>query len=189
MKFVLVAIAVLVVAVVLAMFIRAQRNGNSTSKKPNEVYLGLRAQALNGFRKAGDAPSAVNGDEPIAVLMDMGVTNGTATVAAFNDGTASIYLSSGGGFLGGSQSHETIRKAAEHMLAVASENRPAMHETSEYPLPGTTETTFYLVTKGKVFTATAPTNDLGNQKHDLSPLFFAGQEIITQYRTIPPSGR
>jgi hypothetical protein len=50
--------------------------------------------------------------------MDGGVDNGTVTVVAFSDGTASVYLSIGGGFIGG-KSHEAVRKAADQMVAAA----------------------------------------------------------------------
>jgi hypothetical protein len=56
------------------------------------------------------------------VIMDWVVSNATATVIAFSDGHASIYLSTGGGFIGGGESHESVRNAAKKMVAIAAES-------------------------------------------------------------------
>jgi hypothetical protein len=56
-------------------------------------------------------------------------------------------LSTGGGFIGGGESHESVRNAAKKMVAVAAECQPHTHATSEYPLPQKQgEVLFYLVT-------------------------------------------
>ena len=67
------------------------------------IYPRLRDKALK-IRLPNLPPGSVH-----AVLMDWNVTNGTATVLAGAEGTASIYLSSGGGFIGGSVGHQIGR--------------------------------------------------------------------------------
>jgi len=116
--------------------------------------------------------------------MDWGVDNGTATVVAFSDGSASIYLSSGGGFLGGGQSHESVRIAAKEMVVAAAESLPQTHPTTAYPLPQKHEVVFYLLTDQGVLTASAPEAELRNNRHPLSKLGAAAQNVITQYRHI-----
>ncbi len=115
-------------------------------------------------------------------MMDWGLATGTATVVALSDGNASVYLSSGGGSIGGAQSHESIRKAGKKMLAVAAECQPQTQATTSYPLPQTGEVIFYLFTDAGVFTASAPEEELRTQRHSLSKLGDAAQNIITQYR-------
>jgi hypothetical protein len=115
--------------------------------------------------------------------MDWGVTAGTATVVAFSDGNASVYLSSGGGFIGGS-SHESIRKAAQKMVAIAAAFQPDAIATTTYPLPRHAQVVFYFLTDAGVFTANAPEEELSSHRHPLSKLGDAGQNIITQYRLI-----
>ena len=46
------------------------------------------------------------------------VGDATATIVAVSDGSASIYLSNGGGYLGGG-GHESIRNAASKMVEAA----------------------------------------------------------------------
>jgi hypothetical protein len=113
--------------------------------------------------------------------MDWGLGSGTATVVAFSDGTASVYLSSGGGFIGGGQSNEAVRKAAKEMVAVAGECRSQTHATTIYPLPQNGEVRFYLLTDRGVFSASAPEQELRSNRHPLSRLGEAAQNVITRY--------
>jgi hypothetical protein len=71
---------------------------NKPPKANPAIYPKLREHALLKIRL-----NNLSGDSVHSVLMDWHVTNGTATVFAAADGTASLYLSSGGGFLGGGQ--------------------------------------------------------------------------------------
>jgi len=115
--------------------------------------------------------------------MDWGVTEGTATVVAFSDGSASVYLSSGGGFIGGS-SHESIRKAAQNMVTIAADFQPSAIATTTYPLPRHAQVIFYFLTDAGIFTANAPQEELSSHRHPLSKLGDAAQNVITQYRLI-----
>jgi hypothetical protein len=135
--------------------LRTRQNRNSSKLAPSaggersevSVYLGLRDLALQGTlpKNVQDAAVAKPG-EPFAVLMDWGIARGTATVAAYSDGTASVYLSSGGGFLGGGQAHESIRSAAIKTVGIAGELKGLMHPTTMYPLPQPEHVTFYVRT-------------------------------------------
>jgi hypothetical protein len=71
---------------------RPQDPGAVSISVGKDTYLSLRNQALQLKReKIGlVAPSKPN--EPWAAIMDWGVGNGTATVVAISDGTASVYL-------------------------------------------------------------------------------------------------
>src|ERR1700755_2161232 len=107
-------IALLILIVVVGL-VRNKANAQQTpsdQKNPSTVfvptpegkemsaYLGLRNLALNRSPENMGQTS-----EPWAVLMDLSVGIHTATVISYADGTASIYISNGGGYLGGSQSY------------------------------------------------------------------------------------
>lgn len=117
------------------------------------------------------------------VLMETGYPEGAVTLLALLDGTASLYFETGGGIIGGGQ-HENVRKAAVVMAPVADDFVSQCEQTQRFPLPPVDQVTFYILTKAGVFTATAPELDLGNNRHPLSPLFYAGHEVITQLRAI-----
>ena len=82
--------------------------------------------------------------------MDWGLAEGTATVVALSDGNASVYLSSGGGSVGGA-SHESIREAAQKMVAAASECQQQTRATTTYPLPQKAQVIFYLLQFGIIY--------------------------------------
>jgi hypothetical protein len=119
--------------------------------------------------------------------MDWPVTNGIATIVAVSDGTVSIYLSSGGGFIGGGQAHESIRRAGAHALSVAKELQPKMIPTTQFPLPSPDEVIFYLIDPEGVYSATALEVDLKTGESPYRVLGGAAQEIIMQYRLKYPA--
>jgi hypothetical protein len=158
-------------------------------EKGMEMYLKLRNQALHSSL---DRMKPLTPDfgpaKPSAAVMDLSVSNGVATVVAYVDGTASIYLSSGGGYIGGGQRHESIRSAGQHMLSTVAQSQPMMHLTEDFPLPQKGHVNFYLVTGSGVFTAGGPEAECRSPKHPLLKLYAAAQEVITQYRLISPRG-
>lgn len=178
--------AVLVlVAVGFAVFVHKGSQKPDTSKPaPFDVYEGLRNMALQHTRAKLGLPPTSAPTEPWGVLMDWGVEHGTATVVAFSDGSASIYLSNGGGFLGGGESHESVQNAAKRMVTIAAEFQRLTIPTKTYPLPRRGEITFYLLTDSGIFMATAPEAELKSHRHPFSKLAEAGMDLITQYRLI-----
>jgi hypothetical protein len=165
---------------VLWLGIRARQSRNSPASAADPgAYLGLRNLMLEGSRAKFGIPAGLKPTDPYGVLMDWGIDAGSATVVAVADGTASVYLSSGGGFLGGGQSHETIRAAAKKTVELASEVQPLMHLTTTYPLPARGQVTFYVLTDAGVFTASASDDDLRNHRSPLYKLGDSAQSIIT----------
>ena len=166
---------------------RGERTSRVVTTDGTSLYPALRNQILHGSRTTFGLPAAASPTEPWGVMMEMREGNATATVVAISDGTASIYLSNGGGYIGGGQRQESIRQAAYNMLAVARQFQPlmdAMNATQNFPLPESDQIVFYVLTDAGVFTASAPERELTG-KHWLTNLYAAGQEIITQYRLSP----
>ena len=113
--------------------------------------------------------------------MDLSLNRGTATVTALSDGNGSIYLSSGGGYIGG-VGKPAIHDAAHNFVRTAAEFQAGMKATTEFPLPETGQAKFYVLTDAGVFTASAVEDELNQRRDPLTKLFAAGQEVITQYR-------
>ena len=185
----LLAISAIVVLFVFRLFLfqaKAQQQSGGflpvAPEKAIQTYLGLRNGALHSTSGKVKPPKSLRPSDPWAILMDWPTGDRTATTAAFADGTVSIYISNGGGFLGGGQKYASVRKAGENMLALAREFQPQMHATKDYPLPPQGQVNFYLVTNSGVFTISAPESECKTRTHPLTRLYFAGQEIITQYR-------
>ncbi len=123
------------------------------------------------------------------VLMDWHVDKGTVTVLAAADGTASLYLSSGGGLVGGSERSPAIRGAALHAVKVATGMRLHFERTEITPLPSLGDVNFYLTTNDSVRMAVAPEGKLRAGTDPLSVLGAAMQKIVTEYRVnFPKAG-
>lgn len=194
MKKIVLIVIVIVVVLGAGFFVRnrmqhptPQPSSQAVKLVPNQAYLRLRNQALTGSRAKFKLPAGPNPTGPWCVLMDMGLPDGWATVAAFSDTNASVYFSNGGGYIGGG-GHEGIRKAGQNMLAVATEFQPSARAATDYPLPPAGQITFYFLTDAGVFTLSASQDDLGNRRVPVSKLFFAGQDVITEYRRLQQQG-
>jgi hypothetical protein len=184
MKIIAIAVCVILVCFGLSRILHGRSQKQAAPKAASkDAYQGLRNSALQSSRAKLGLPPTSTPAQPWGVIMDWGLIEGTATVVAFSDGNASVYLSSGGGFIGGA-SHEAIRKAAQKMVAVAAEVQPQTHATTTFPLPQDAQVIFYLLTDEGVFTTNAPQQELSSHRHPLSKLGDAGQDIITQYRLI-----
>ncbi len=179
---VIIPILVAVAVVVLWLALRSRvQGGQAPAADPKDVYLGLRNQMLQGSRAKFSLPATSGAEEPWGIAMDWGVTNGTATVVALSDGSASAYLSSGGGFIGGI-GQEPIRKAAQNAVVVAREFKARMTATTAYPLPARGQVTLYALTDSGVFTAKGLQEDMSTRRDPFSKLGDAMQAIITEYR-------
>ena len=150
---------------------------------PETVYQGLRNMVLCGTRERFRLAPTSSPTEPWGVVMDWGVPSGTATVMVLSDGSASIYLSGGGGYLGG-QNQESVRSAALRAIEAAREYHAQMQKTTDYALPVRGEVIFYLMTDSGVVTASEKESELHNSEHPLAKLGNAMQNVVTQYRIL-----
>jgi hypothetical protein len=155
----------------------------STDTSPNGVYSGLRQQALttNRIEIGIDAPAP---EAPAwGVLMETGYDSATVTLLALSDGTTSLYFSNGGGVIGG-QAHEAVRQANRAFLSQTNHSLQHLRLGDLFPIPEPAHTVFYVLTDSGILTGGALEDDLGYGRHQLSALFHAGHEVISQLRSI-----
>jgi rhodanese-related sulfurtransferase len=153
-----------------------KRGPDGLPKADPAIYPKLRERALR-FRVPDMADGAVH-----AVLMDWRVSNGMATIYACADGTASLYLSSGGGFIGGGQKYPAIREAALTAISVARKliDQFEATESTDFPLPGDVQ--FFVVTNAGFRRGAAAEALLQQGIDPLLALANAMQMVVTQYR-------
>lgn len=155
-------------------------NGSdATAVEASGMYDELRDMAL--AMKPGDLGLNASGNSPYGIVMDIDIDGSTATVTSFSTGDASLYLSSGGGTIGGGE-HESVARAAKRFVEAAAANVPAMAPAATHPRPGPGQVTFYLLTPQGIFSASRAEQDLGEGQSDLSDLFYAGQDVLTAMR-------
>jgi hypothetical protein len=147
-----------------------------------EVYTGLRRQVLDLSRdQLGDGTLA---DAPItALLMETGYPEAVVTLVGVADGTSSLYFSNGGGVIGAGE-HSAVAEATRRWLEAGSEFLSHLSVVTDPPLPDEGLTQFVAVTDEGLRSARALEEELGNGEHALSPLFYAGHDVITQIRLV-----
>lgn len=157
-------------------------------QKNAEIYSDLRNQIFRVDPKDFEFSPSSENPSVCAVLMETGYPEGVATVVALQDGSASIYLSGGGGTIGAGD-HEAVAKGAKAVVnrsfAFLADCRP----TKDFPLPHKSHTRFYLLTTNGILTSEIKTADLGESRHKLSPLFHQVHELIFQIRQTEEQGR
>jgi hypothetical protein len=129
----------------------------------------------------GELGVSVAANEPFAVIMDMAYPNAFVSLMSASSGDASIYISTGGGVIGGI-GQAKVKQAAAAFVREAGKYAGRMSVATEYPYPPTSSVRFYLRTPEAVLMAEATEAALGSGKDPLSPLFFAAQNVITQLR-------
>jgi hypothetical protein len=194
-----IAIIIVVVAAVATIWLVAQSRSQGSpgtgpdatttaASEPKDVYIGLRNSMLQGSRSKFSLAATSKPMEPWGVVMDWGVRNGTATVVAMSDGSASVYFSGGGGYIGG-KGQETIRGAAQKAVEVARDVQLPSQPTITYPLPEQRGVFFYFLTDAGVFMIRTSEQELNSSSHSLRKVGDAMQGVITEYRLWDQGGK
>jgi hypothetical protein len=178
MRVIWIALVLLGLAALVTALAKQQRSTQSKSD-PREVAAQLRESAfLTDPVKMG---IPVKPGEAWGVVMDIGLPNVVVTVLSLADGTASIYVSTGGGYIGG-QGQPPIREAAVAFVRTASAQMRRLRPATSHPLPSAGQVRFYVLTPDGLLMAEAPGKELDANQGEFSPLYRAGQEVITQFR-------
>jgi hypothetical protein len=157
-----------------------------TGGSSGEAYSALRHQALSTRRTEVGIPAPPPEVPVWGILMETGYPEATATLLALSDGTTSLYLSSGGGVIGG-HAHQSVRQANAALLQTANRYYQHLKPSESFPVPAAGHTLFYILTDSGVLSGGGLEDDLGHGRHPLSPLFHAGHRVITQLRIISES--
>jgi hypothetical protein len=115
------------------------------------------------------------------VVMETGYPEGTATLVLLADGTTSLYLEGGGGIIGGG-AHDLIEKATKAVVKDAENYYGSLTQTTSFPLPGVDNVRFFILTYSGAYTIEVNEDDLGEERHHLSPLFLNCHDVITLLR-------
>lgn len=115
------------------------------------------------------------------VIMDWAMDGATATIVSYTTGDASMYLSSGGGIIGGIR-YEQVNKAAKQFVNVAQQyiNKASKTENTDQPL--TNQVKFYLLTNKGKFVAQDNMKNFENNSSEWQKLFEEGNKVLTELR-------
>jgi len=166
----------------------SERTDGTDSAKNRELTAGLRLLALN--RKPGEARISVpkTGGGVWGTVADISFANGTTvTVAAFMDGSASIYTSAGGAVIGGA-AIESVRAAAKAAVATMEDCSASMKARGIQGLPRPGHATLYALSRSGLLSSEELVSDeLLAGGHAFSRCYLAVKEVITKLGAVSSS--
>jgi hypothetical protein len=115
------------------------------------------------------------------VVMDWDLGEGTATLVAFMTGDASLYLSSGGGVIGGI-GHENVNIAVKNFISNSETHINKTTKTETTPLPEKNEVKFYFLTNNGKLVGQENMANFENNTSEWLTLFEEGNNLITEIR-------
>lgn len=115
------------------------------------------------------------------VIMDWEMGGATATTVSYQTGDASMYLSSGGGVIGGGQ-HQNVNSAAKQFISLAQTFLDKATKTETTPLPTTNQVKFYLLTNNGIYVGQDIMNNFENKSSEWLKLFEEGNKVLTELR-------
>ncbi len=124
-----------------------------------------------------------NDSQIYAMFMEAGYRDTVVSLRCFSEGSISLLFSNGGGMIGIGE-HEAARTAGLEFIESAGEYLPLAHKTRSFELPMPGKTRFYFLTFAGVYALDDNEEVLGNGSSRLSPLFYKGQDVITQARLL-----
>jgi hypothetical protein len=157
-----------------------KRGGDEPGSAADDAYLGLRRLALN-VTAASLGSACTPGAPVVALLMESRYDRAVATLVGIADGTTSLYFSNGGGVIGAG-SRRDVAEATHRWLELCGGLLEHFWAVDDPPLPPEDVTQFVAVTSGGRLSALASKDDLGQRRHPLAPLYYAGHQVITQIR-------
>jgi hypothetical protein len=156
---------------------KTQPSENSAEQNP---YLDIRKMAFTA--KADQIGlDNIGEDKVYGLITEMGMDVGSATVISFLTGDTSLYLSSGGGFIGAGQ-HEEVREMVSEKVEGFQKYLSKAKKISEPELPKDGKVNFNFLTKNGIYSVTQSMIDLETGKSELSDLFLEVNEIISEIR-------
>ena len=162
-------------------FADEQKDENMNQEKnPQEVYRDLRNMALQ-ISASQLKLNIQDPSTPYGILMETGYPEAVVTLLAFSDGAVSLYFSNGGGMIGGGE-YKNVRDAGAKFIQESAKHISRMPKVADYPAPAVGQTRFYVLTGNGIYSVEQKEEILGEGKDNLSALFYAGQEVITQFR-------
>lgn len=197
MKIAYISLAIIVVAV-LVVYIARSASKNSPDAKGAEgdtVKTQIYTTEMNKFQDLRSMAFSITAEQlgivlPLdktvvyGVIMDWEIGEGIATLVSYKTGDASLYLSSGGGIIGGGQ-HANVNAAARQYVEKAqSFLANADKTTTTTNLPAKNELYFYLLTNNGVFLGKEEISNIENNSSPWIDLFTEGNIVITELRNI-----
>ncbi len=117
------------------------------------------------------------------VIMDWEMGGATVSTVTYQTGDASLYLSSGGGVIGGGQ-HQNVNIASKKFVNFAQTFLDKATKTETTALPESNEVIFYFLTNKGLFQGKENIKNFENNSSTWIKLFEEGNNVLTELRKV-----
>ncbi|HSO93664.1 MAG TPA: hypothetical protein VLS53_04240 [Candidatus Dormibacteraeota bacterium] len=147
-------------------------------------YLPLRQRVLD-LKPPRLGPGATGKLPLIAGMMEMGMSNGVASLVVIIDGTTSMYWSTGGGIIGAG-AQQSIKQPSRVFLGILIRHLAEMGPDTSGETPGAGMVHLRAITResGRLLVA-GPEKDFAEKRNPLWEVFYAGHALIAEMRKLP----
>jgi len=164
---------------------REQQYVGKPTPIPDRAYVELRTAALHRTASELKLDVDVNSNQPYGVIMDWNVGQATSTIVSFATGDASMYYSTGGGWLNG-YAMQKVNSASKKFVNTAGEYVGKLNKVSEYPMPPVGFMRFYIITPQGIYdSGDVDSHKLMKNGIDFSSLNDAAQYLIFEISQVP----
>jgi hypothetical protein len=150
-------------------------------KKPSSKSAAMQALRTRLLTGSAEAIGLKPDGNVWGILLEMGYPQATATLVCLSDGSASLYISNGGGVIGGGEK-PAVNAVSRRFVHAALPFVEAMKAVTEFPYPKRGVVKFYVLTTNGVVSTEASEAILQSRDHYFSPLYFAGQDVLSGLR-------
>ena len=185
-KYIIIGIAAIVAVGILISCTNKKKKGTAEKEQQTKntaeqnPYMDIRNMAFTAKANQIGLENIAD-DKVYGLITEMSMNPGSASVISFLTGDASLYLSSGSGFIGAGQ-HEEVREMVakkvdgfqKYLSQAEKISEPKLHEDIKVNLKKKKKNGIYSVTENMA--------DLENGKSKLAELFVAVNEVITEIR-------
>jgi hypothetical protein len=179
-------------AVVLIGYLYSLKYGNKAKKDISEHFQKEKQTEQNPYNEMRKMAFSVTTKDlgieipndsikVYGIITDLAMDDGVATVVTFLTGDASIYLSSGGGFIGAGQ-HESVKKVTTEFVndshLISFKGKP--FENPNLPEDG--YASFYFLSNMSQTKISEKISKMENGESEFSELFFSLNKVISEIR-------
>ena len=156
---------------------------NQVVEQKENPFIELREKAFQISPKELGLTFSNEETKVFGIIMDWEMDGATATTVSFITGDASLYLSSGGGVIGGG-THQNVKIAAEKFVEQAQSFLAKAKKTESNKLPETNYVNFYLLTNKGTYVGMENIENFDNNSSEWLPLFDQGNRVLSELRNI-----
>lgn len=182
----------ILIAVVLIGFGYSVKYGKKDKKKIAEyqktekqteqnIYAEMRKMAFSVTAKELGLQIPNNSKKIYGIISDFNLGEGTVTVVTFITGDASIYLSTGGGFIGSGQ-HESVKKVSKEFVDNGHLYSYKGEKSNNLDLPKNGNINFYFLSNLGQTKITESISKIENRESEFHKLFVDLNKVMTEIR-------